>query len=159
MMRTRCRLAVTLRSAVDHLSVGRRLTVFLVDSGIAESSWIGLKETLANLPIDLIPIPFDMVPLRHLKTSHHISHAAYARLLAAEILPQQLRRVLYLDSDLLFRDDLCQLWDATFDGAWCLAAPDIACPHIDTRYADCNFALRAHLWRRWRRCRIGENWD
>jgi lipopolysaccharide biosynthesis glycosyltransferase len=132
-------LAVTLRSAGDHLAAGARLTVYLVDLGISESSWTGLKETVADLPLELIRVPYDAGTLRHLQTSHHISHAAYARLLAAEILPSHLSRVIYLDSDLLIQDDLGCLWNAPLEGAWCLAVPDIACPHVDARRADCNF--------------------
>jgi lipopolysaccharide biosynthesis glycosyltransferase len=135
-------LAVTLRSAATHLRAGLTLVAYVVDAGIADGNWMALKETLAGLPIQLIRIGFDPARLGHLPVSHHISHAAYARLLAADILPQDLSRVIYLDSDLLVLDDLSTLWRTPMDGAWCLAVPDIACPFIDARHADSNF-LRA----------------
>lgn len=153
-------LAVTLTSAARHLRSGRRLQTYLIDTGIQESNWNGLRESLAGDPIDLIRIPADVDRLRHLQTSHHISHTAFMRLLAAEWLPAELDRVLYLDSDLLVRDDLCQLWDIDLAGAYCAAVPDIACPYIDARYANCNFRKSAPYMatlspiRNWREFRL-----
>ncbi len=136
-------LAVTLASAARQLRSGLPLIVHLFDAGIREANWVGLKETLADLPIHVDRLPFDSARLQRLPVSHHISHAAYARLLAADLLPRDLRRVVYLDSDLLVRHDLTPLWEAPFDGAWCLAVPDIACPFVDARHADSNYRRAA----------------
>ena len=136
-------LTVTLTSAARHLSAGCRLQVYLIDTGIQETNWHGLRESLVSEPVDIVRIPADVARLQHLKTSHHISHTAFIRLLAAQWLPSNLDRVIYLDSDLLFRDDLSQLWGIELDGAYCAAVPDIACPFIDARFADCNFRRSA----------------
>ena len=74
-----------------------------------------------------------------LVTSHHITHTAYFRLLAGRLLPDTIDRVIYLDSDVLVREDLGWLWEQELGNDWCLAVPDIACPYIDARRADCNF--------------------
>ena len=131
-------LAVTLSSAARQLRPGAELQVYLVDAGIRETNWMGLKETLVDCPIRLHRLTFDATRLNHLPISHHISHAAYVRLLAADLLPTDVGRVLYLDSDLLIRADLTALWETPLEGAWCLAVPDIACPYVDTRRANCN---------------------
>ena len=136
-------LAVTLTSAARHLSPSSRLQVYLLDAGIGEANWNGLKESLACARVDLERVPADVRRLAHLPTSHHISHTAFVRLLAAQWLPEQLDRVLYLDSDLLVRDDLCRVWETDLEGACCAAVPDIACPFIDARQADCNFRRSA----------------
>ena len=136
-------LAVTLTSAAQHLSPGNRLRVYLVDAGIQEANWHGLRESLAREPVEIVRIPANVARLQHLKTSHHISHTAFIRLLAAQWLPASLDRVIYLDSDLLFRDDLSQLWGLDLGGAYCAAVPDIACPYIDARFAHCNFRRSA----------------
>ena len=132
-------LAVTLTSATRHLSVGRELQVFLLDGGISESSWMALKETLVDEPIELTVIRPDDGPVRDLMTSHHISTTAYFRLLAAELLPDEIKRVIYLDSDLLICDDLNQLWNVPLDDNLCLAVPDIACPFVDAKRGSPNF--------------------
>ena len=126
-------LAVTLQSAVRHLAVGRQLHVILLDGGIGDANWMALKETLVDEPLHLTVIKPDDSQVRDLMTSHHISTTAYFRLLAAEILPRSLDRVIYLDSDLLIRDDLTELWNRPLDENLGLAVPDIACPFIDAR--------------------------
>ncbi len=44
-------LAVTLHSAASSLKPGNHLHVLLMDGGISESNWTGLRETLFDLPI------------------------------------------------------------------------------------------------------------
>ncbi len=44
-------------------------------------------------------------------TSHHITRDTYLRLFAAEVLPETLDKILYLDADLLVLGDLGPLWE------------------------------------------------
>ena len=132
-------LAVTLHSAASHLKPGARLNVLLMDGGMSESSWQGLKETFVDLPIDVHVLRPDVDSVSDLVISHHITHAAYFRLLAAKLLPDTIDKVIYLDSDVLVQEDLSQLWQAELGDNYCLAVPDIACPFIDARKADSNF--------------------
>ena len=72
-------------------------------------------------------------------TSHHITSTAYLRLLAANLLPDSIDKVIYLDSDVLVKDDLNKLWEIEIGNNYCLAVPDIACPFVDSRMADSNY--------------------
>ncbi|PON65744.1 Glycosyl transferase [Parasponia andersonii] len=47
----------------------------------------------------------------------------YARIYLAEIIPQDVKRVIYLDSDLVVVDDIARLWTVDLDGR-VLAAPE-----------------------------------
>ncbi len=124
-------LAVTLHSAASNISVGEHLHVVLLDGGISESSWVGLRETLSDLPITIDVIRPDLKLVQDLSISHHISHSAYLRLLADQLLPSWIDKVIYLDSDLLVLDDLCKLWQMDVGNHYCLAAVDISCPFVD----------------------------
>ena len=124
-------LTVTLHSAVSNLSVGEHLHVILLDGGISESSWMGIRETLADLPITIDVIRPDLKLVQDLSISHHISHSAYLRLMADQLLPSWIDKVIYLDSDLLVLDDLCELWQMDVGDHYCLAAVDISCPFVD----------------------------
>ncbi len=126
-------LAVTLYSAASNLADGHQLQVVLLDGGISESSWAALRETLVGLPISVQVIRPDLDQVSDLMTSHHISHAAYLRLLASKLLPEYVERVVYLDSDLLVLDDVTKLWQMELGDAYCAAAIDIACPFVDAR--------------------------
>ena len=131
-------LTVMLHSAVANLRKGATLHVILMDGGIREQSWAAIKESLANEPIEIMVVKPDASRIRDLVTSHHITHTAYFRLLAAELLPDWLDKVIYLDSDVLVRGDLTELWAADLQDHYCLAVPDIACPFVDARLGGAN---------------------
>lgn len=126
-------LAVTLHSAARNLAKGNFLQVVLLDGGITESSWVGLRETLVGLPVSVQVIRPDLSLVSDFATSHHISHAAYLRLLASKLLPQDIEKVIYLDSDLLVMDDVTKLWQCELGDAYVAAVADIACPFIDAK--------------------------
>ena len=132
-------LAVVLHSAVQNLRADSQLQVILMDGGISESSWMGLKETLVDLPIEIHVIKPDRDEISDLSISHHITHTAYLRLLAGRLLPETIDRVIYLDSDVLVQDDLTKLWELPVNDDYCLAVPDIACPYVSAKTADVNF--------------------
>jgi len=132
-------LTVTLQSAAAHLRPGHSLQVIVMDGGIKPGNWQKMKESLARFPVQLNIIRPDPQIVDGLTTSHHITRTAYFRLLAGKLLPETIDRVIYLDSDLLIQDDLSWLWEMEMGDEYCLAVPDIACPHIDAREANCNY--------------------
>ncbi len=138
-------LNVMLHSAAVNLATESRLTVYFLDGGLSDESWVALRETLAGLPVDVLSIEPDYSLVDHLQTSHHVTPAAYLRLLTAELMPSHVSRAIYLDPDLLVRDDLTRLWNLPVDDQYCLAAPDVACPWIDARVGCANWR-RAIPW-------------
>lgn len=135
-------LCVTLRTAAESLRLGYQLKVFLIDGGICDASWKMLQRSLTefNVEIQVVePSASRVESLKELSTSHHITHTAYYRLLAAEWLPEEVDKVIYLDSDLLILGDLAELWELEEHDYYCWAVPDIACPFVDAKAADYNF--------------------
>jgi lipopolysaccharide biosynthesis glycosyltransferase len=106
-----------------------------MDGGLSNTSWSKLGRTLQGLPVSIQVLKPERTDVSDLGISHHITHTAYYRLLAARLLPESLERVIYLDADVLLRDDLSQLWSLDIGNHFCLAAADIACPFIDARFA------------------------
>ncbi len=131
-------LAVTLHSAATSLKSGNHLHVLLMDGGISESNWTGLRETLVDLPVTVHVLRPDREEIADLGISHHITHTAYFRLLAARLLPESIDKVIYLDSDVLVKHDLTELWNFDVGEHYCLAAVDIACPFVDAYQAKSN---------------------
>jgi len=129
-------LAVTLRSAAARLNPNSHLHVVLMDGGISDSNFAALDDTLQGLPVSVNVLSVNRKEVEDLGTSHHITHTAYFRLLAGRLLPPEIKKVIYLDSDVLVNADLTELWKLELGDHYCLAAPDIACPYIDA-YAAC----------------------
>lgn len=47
--------------------------------------------------------------------SHHIKRAAYYRVSMSEMLDNSIHKVLYLDCDIIVKDDVCKLWKTDID--------------------------------------------
>ncbi|MCG6138370.1 MAG: glycosyltransferase family 8 protein [Nostoc sp. LLA-1] len=65
-------------------------------------------KTKAN--IDFIIYEVENTEIDNLKVSQHISSAAYYRLIAPDILPHDLSKILYLDSDLIVNGSIIDLY-------------------------------------------------
>lgn len=126
-------LAVTIVSAAENLALGSSLNVTIVDGGISNESRRRLLESLDGYPITVNFVEACSVDLTDLKTSHHISHTAYLRLLADRWLPNHLEKCIYLDSDLVVLSSLTEIWEQPIGDFHCLAVPDVACPFVDAR--------------------------
>ncbi len=124
-------LAVTIRSLLNHLAPDRRLQLFLLDGGIRVRTLERLRASWEMTRVDLTVLRPDVSRLRNLRVSNHVNHLTYYRMLLPELLPESLDKVLYLDSDLLVRHDIGELWDEPLDHFWALAVQDYAAPFIN----------------------------
>lgn len=66
-------------------------------------------------------LSFTVDSIRHLKFSLHATLANYYRLLIPQLLSANVKRVLYLDSDLIVKKDVKTFWEIDITG-YCLAA-------------------------------------
>ena len=124
-------LAVTLRSALDGLAEGRTLRVFVIDGGIQPRRRERLLASLDPRRCDvefLVPDPQAFKDA--VVTPGHVSVASYYRIAAPWLLPADLTRVIYLDSDLVVRGDLAALFATDLKGQPLAAAVDTAVPSV-----------------------------
>lgn len=76
-----------------------------------------------NIKIEYLPVDradFSFYPLNR----EHISIATYYRLALHKILPKDVSKVIYLDSDLVVVDNICKLWNIDFEGNYLAGSPD-----------------------------------
>lgn len=118
-------LAVMLRSLCSSLAVGSLVDVRLMTTGLNKASRRGLESALAGLPMTLQIVTVDRILLEGLKIDGHISSDTYLRLYAPDYLPD-VDKILYLDSDLLVRHSLHEIYHTDFAGAHVLAVPHIS---------------------------------
>jgi lipopolysaccharide biosynthesis glycosyltransferase len=131
-------MAVMLRSALKNLASNLQVYIFAIDGGIKESSkkkilaslgdkvsffnWIKAPDSLP----DNLPIAKHVLP--------HINKSTYYRLLLARILPSEIDKIIYLDSDLVVLGDLSKLWEIEIDNSYVLAVQDCGIPSVSAPY-------------------------
>lgn len=142
-------LAVTIRSALNHLGPDRRMQLYVLDGGLSEESKARLLKSWGDPRLSVEWVCPDMELVRDLIVSHQVNVVTYLRLLMAQVLPEHVARVIYLDADMLVRRDLGDLWDEDQGRYAVLAVPDVAAPHLDavtslSTFARCQRHLAAH---------------
>jgi len=126
-------LAVTLYSTLTHLSEESPVSLCLLDGGISEKNRCRLNSVVENAPsparVNLHWIRPDLTLLRDLRVQRWLTGAAYLRLLLPRILSERLEKVLYLDSDLVVRKNLMDLWNVDLDGYAVRAVQEFGQPY------------------------------
>jgi lipopolysaccharide biosynthesis glycosyltransferase len=130
-------MAITVKSVLLTLPPFQKLHVYVMDVGLSETSRRGIAMSWDDPRMSITWLSPRIDSLASLPITDHLSHAAYARLLIADLLPASVERVIYLDSDLLVLRNLGELWQLPMESAVCLAVQDIAAP-----WFDCEIAMR-----------------
>jgi lipopolysaccharide biosynthesis glycosyltransferase len=125
-------LGVTLYSMVSNLPSGTGIDIYVLSLGISDSTKAKIRRALSrpdiNLSLEIIEV--DPGILDKMPECRHIKLAAYLRILLPTILPSNCEKVLYLDSDLLIREDITPLWLTDIGDQYVLAAPDGMIPSV-----------------------------
>lgn len=97
---------------------------YYFDDGISEAKQAEIAATVTGLKgiITFIPTAGKEIQAH---TSGHVNRAAYLRLLIPELLPRDVERVIYLDTDLVVLDDIQELWEMDLEGKPLGAVPDL----------------------------------
>ena len=109
-------LAAMVRSVLDNLAPGYHLHVHVVDGGITEENKARLRASWSDQPATVHWRDASGL-LPDVMVSGYMSAAAYLRLLIPELLPAEIDRAIYLDSDLIVLGNIGELWDMPFDGS------------------------------------------
>ncbi|QDT05697.1 General stress protein A [Rubripirellula lacrimiformis] len=125
-------LAVTIRSAIDHLSPDRRAEIYILDGGITRASKDRMERSWQDDRISVHWVSAEGSDIEGLPVSLHVTSSTYLRLAIAERLPSSVDRAIYLDADMLVCRDLSLLWDEPQGDASVLAVQDYAAPWIDS---------------------------
>jgi lipopolysaccharide biosynthesis glycosyltransferase len=115
--------AVAMYSLCEAAPASTSLHVTVLADNLDGTSRTNLTRTLQKHPgvtLDFIDVadllePIERIPMdRRLKRTH--TRAVWTPLLLGSVLPGELRRTLYLDSDVIVRSDLSELWQLDLDG-------------------------------------------
>ena len=122
-------LAVTLCSAVSNCQSSVR--AFVLNTDLSDKSKRQIESACAKMERKPEIIWLD-TPADYLRDQpvglQHLSQATYLRLAMGRMLPADVTRAIYLDSDVLVVKDLQPLWEAELDGNVIGAARDFMTP-------------------------------
>ncbi len=85
--------------------------IYLLHSGIMENHLHELMLSLKHIGYQLFPINIDEGLFENAPVTKQYPKEMYYRLLAAQILPEELNKILYLDPDVLVINSLRPLWE------------------------------------------------
>ena len=98
--------------------------VFVVTKEVTESDLLPYRAYLPER-IKITPIAFDETLLQGAPTVKKWPKEIYYRIFAAQYLPKDLNRILYLDSDIIVKGDIRELYETPFDGNLFIATTNI----------------------------------
>ena len=115
------RIPVVLES-IKSSNKGERVSIHLISNELSQELRDFLAGFCADLGYDFFTYLIQKSTFSKAPVNKHYSNAMYYRLLAAEILPQDLERILYLDPDVLVINSLVPLWNMKLEEGMCFAA-------------------------------------
>lgn len=123
-------LTVTIYSALSNLGNKQsKILLFVLDGGIKEATKRKVEASLRSDQLEIHWVKLDLERFKQLPEKRHITVAAYYRLLVAEVLPQEFKKVIYLDSDTIVLGALEELWSVD-PGDYHLLAVRNGCCHL-----------------------------
>jgi len=128
-------LAATVRSIVSQLSPGRGLDLYLCDMGITPLNREKIEAAAAHPQVRLHWVEGLGEKVEHLPEAvPGVTRAAYARLFIPHVLPPGIDRALYLDSDLIARRCVGELFDSPIGDFAALGVADAGSPYVSSLY-------------------------
>jgi lipopolysaccharide biosynthesis glycosyltransferase len=139
-------LAAMLKSALTGLRPGRALSVHVVDMGLTEPDRERVSRICAVHGAALAWHDPSLCRLGRLPLTSRMTMATYARLVLSRLLPADVKKVIWLDSDVLVTGDIERLWMTELADRHLLAVQDPCVPFVSSRYGI----------RRWRKLGLPE---
>ena len=126
-------LAVMGRSLCESLQSARRVMLYVVDGGIAADT---KRRLLASWDDDRLTVAF--VPPRFgreraVPVWGRLPPLTYARVFLPLLVPPACRRAIFVDSDVVIRQDIGRLWDVDLGDHHLAAVQDPAVPYVASR--------------------------
>lgn len=97
-------------SLLANTSQPERFHLFVIDGGISAQKQQQLKDDITRRGSQLTVIDLDSDLYADFPTHAHISKPAYYRISIPELFAEEVQRAIYLDCDLIIKDDLQKLW-------------------------------------------------
>jgi lipopolysaccharide biosynthesis glycosyltransferase len=123
---------VVLHSLLQNLKHNTSTEIFIINGGISLNNQDKLRRItdVTTHDIRLRFVSPNMNKMPSIRTTGHLTSAAYLRLTIEHVIPEKYSRAIYLDSDLLVETDLNDLWNSEMGDYTLLAVQDFLVPNV-----------------------------
>lgn len=118
--------AVSIASLLENSRDASEINVYVIDMGISDQNRERLEELVNRYERKLFFL--DKLNIEKLTGTHidvgrwHIS--TFSRLFLLHVLPEDMKKVIYIDCDMIIRHSLKELWEMDMEGTWAMSADD-----------------------------------
>ena len=117
--------AVAMASVLVNTKVPQKIQFYLIDDEIQQENKEKITKTVQNLGGNIEFIKIKNSRLEDCYVSGELSRASYFRLDIANILDENIEKIIYLDCDLLVYDDIEKMWQLDMGGKPVAATCDL----------------------------------
>lgn len=122
---------VTIQSLLHNKRSSASIIIYVIDDNLSSISRSNLQKIVENYNIPLFFLKVDSEILNQLPVLNHLSRTACYRLAIPYILPSTVHKVLYLDTDMIIRNDITELWDIDISKYHAAAVIDLGIDEMD----------------------------
>ncbi len=126
-------LAAMVRSLLVHKNPAAPVALNIFDGGVPEDDKVRLRDSWPSGGLEIRWLTPDYSAVAGLPLWGAWPPIAYADLLLAEALPESFHKALWLDSEMILRRDIGELWNTDLGDFPLLAVQDLAIPYVSSR--------------------------
>ncbi len=119
-------LGVMFISLLENTANPERFSLFIIDGGISDVKKTALTHDIEKRGASLQFLNVNSDLYADFPTCAHISAPAYYRISIPELFDKSVSKVIYLDCDLIIKDDIQQLWETPLDDHFIAAIENIS---------------------------------
>jgi lipopolysaccharide biosynthesis glycosyltransferase len=117
-------LAVMLYSLLKNKVSANPIIIYIIDSQISEKNKSLLTKTVQRFNADIKYLTIDQTLYDGFILTHHLTQETYHRISIPELLEKDIEKVIYLDSDIIIKEDITRIWDINIDHYFLAAVID-----------------------------------
>ncbi|GAE35376.1 glycosyltransferase family 8 protein [Halalkalibacter akibai] len=118
-------LGVTFISLLENKHSENPLRFYIIDGGISDEKKEVFHRIKDKYNVDVIFLTIDKMMFEGFHVSGHINETSYYRILIPHFLDKDVEKVIYLDSDLLIKQDITKLWNKNIKNVYLRAVEDV----------------------------------
>lgn len=119
-------LAVMLTSLILNKKSENPVKIYVIDGGISPINKLKLLVSLQKYKIPIHFLTIDSSKFHGFRVTGYFSKENYFRILIPQLLGDDVKKAIYLDSDIIIKADITELWEINIDSYFLAAVEDPA---------------------------------